>query len=127
MPGGRPTKYTKALLKRCRHYLNNYESYGWAFPSDIGLCQVCDINKTTLYRWAKEEDKEEFKDILDKIDQMQQQVAWKKGLTGEYNANLVKLLLGKHGFHDKVDNSISGNPEAPPVFKVVFPDDTKGN
>lgn len=103
MPAGRPTKYTPELLEKARHYILNYEDYDQAFPSDIGLAYVLQIGTTTLYRWAEEDDKEEFRDILDQINTKQQLVAWNKGLKGDYNANLVKLLLGKHGFHDKQD------------------------
>ena len=35
------------------------------------------------------------KDILQRL------VLLNKGLTGEFNSNITKLVLGKHGFHDK--------------------------
>ena len=36
-------------------------------------------------------------------------MAWNKGLKNEYNAQLVKLLLGKHGYHDKSENTNNTN------------------
>lgn len=99
----RPTKYSPELLDKAAEYISNYSNYEHAFPSDIGLADVLGIGTTTLYRWAEEEGKEAFRDILDAINRKQQIVAWQKGLTNEYNANLVKLLLGKHGYHDKQD------------------------
>ena len=105
MPAGRPTKYTPELLKKAREYIHTYADYDQAFPSDIGLAFVLDIGTTTLYKWAGDEDKKEFKDILDKINTNQQLVAWNKGLRGEYNANLGKLLMGKHGYSDKQEVS----------------------
>lgn len=103
----RPTKYTPELLEAARAYLVNYEDHEHAFPSAVGLADVLEIGETTLYRWAGEEGKEEFRDILDAINRKQQLVAWNKGLKGDYNANLVKLLLGKHGYHDKQDQTLS--------------------
>jgi len=114
MPTGRPTKYTPALLGKAREYVTTYEDYNHAFPSDIGLADVLGISTSTLYDWAQQESKKEFSDILGKINSSQQLVAWNKGLKGEYNANLVKLLLGKHGYHDKQDNSLSG-PDGGPI------------
>lgn len=108
MPGGRPTKYTPELVEKAREYVDTYDMYDHAFPSDIGLCEVLGISTATLYVWAKDEHKSEFIDILDRINIRQQQVAWNKGLKGEYNANLVKLLLGKHGFSEKNQQEISG-------------------
>ena len=101
MPGGRPSKYTPELLEKAWHYLEHYEEYGCAFPSDFGLGLALDIHSSTVYEWAKDKKKKEFSEILDKINVSQQQVAWDKGLRGEYNANLVKLLLGKHGYSEK--------------------------
>ena len=103
MPAGRPTKYTEKLLKKARDYVTNYKKYGHAFPSDIGLARVLNISTPTLYDWNQDPGKHEFSSILDDINTDQQMVAWNKGLRGEYNANLVKLLLGKHGFSDKVE------------------------
>lgn len=102
---GRPTKYTPELLEKAEAYIETYGEMDHAFPSDIGLCEALGISKTTLYAWAKEEGKEGFSDILDRVAIRQQMVAWNKGLKGEYNGNLVKLLLGKHGFHDKQDTT----------------------
>lgn len=124
MAGGRPTKYTHELLEKAWHYVENYEEYGHAFPSDIGLASACGISDATLYSWAKDDDKPEFLEILEKVNRDQQFVAWNKGLRGEYNANLVKLLLGKHGFSDK--QTLEGDPEKPLavteiVHRVVDP------
>lgn len=104
----RPTKYTPEVLEAARAYLVSYEDHDHAFPSAVGLADVLEIGETTLYRWADEEGKEEFREILDAVSRKQQLVAWNKGLKGDYNANLVKLLLGKHGYHDKADNTLSG-------------------
>ena len=115
----RPTKYTPEVLEKAEEYLDTYESINHAFPSDIGLATVLDISPKTLYNWAKDEDKAPFLHILDKINSEQQRVAWHKGLNGEYNANLVKLLLGKHGFSDKQDTNHSGDVQVTAIERKI--------
>ena len=114
----RPTKYNDDLLQSAREYVNNYADYDHAFPSQVGLADVLDICAKTLYNWANDESKIEFSQILEKIERKQQLVAWHKGLTGQYNSNLVKLLLGKHGYHDKQDNTLSGKDGGPILHKI---------
>lgn len=120
MPVGRPTKYTPELLDKARGYVHNYEAYDHAFPSDVGLAVVLGITTTTLYAWEKDPEKKEFSDILSDVAAHQQLVAWNKGLKGEYNANLVKLLLGKHGYSEKSQQEVSGPNGGPIETKAVF-------
>ena len=64
---GRPTKYNTALLEKAQHYLDNYEEYDEVIPSAVGLALVLDITRSTLYAWAKDEDKKVFSHILDNM------------------------------------------------------------
>lgn len=105
MAGGRPTKYTPELLEKAREYIHCYSEHDHAFPSHVGLSVVLGVTPTTFYEWAKDPKKAEFSEILENINAHQQLVAWDKGLKGEYNANLVKLLLGKHGYSDKQEST----------------------
>ena len=107
MPIGRPTEFSDELEAQAWEYIENYEEYGHALPSLVGLCKVIKRSKSTIYDWAKRNDNG-FSDILAAINEQQELVAWNKGLKGEYNSNLVKLLLGKHGYHDKQDNTHAG-------------------
>ena len=105
----RPTKYNTALLEKAQHYLDNYEEYEEVIPSAVGLALVLDITRSTLYAWAKDEDKSVFSDILDNINKKQEQVLLKNGLNNKFNSNITKLVLGKHGYHDRaqqVDSQI---------------------
>ena len=115
MAGGRPTKYNKEILDKTKAYINNYEQYDHAFPSIVGLAYILDLNKQTIFDWEKQPDKKQFSDMLEKIKEKQELIAWKKGLTGDYNANLVKLLLTKHGYNDKteVDSKTSDGSMSP--------------
>lgn len=117
MPTGRPTDYNASILEKANNYLINYKDEGDVIPSIAGLAVVLKIARSTIYDWAKQEEKKAFSDILDDILSKQEQVLMNKGLTGEFNSNITKLALGKHGYHDKqeVDNKTS--------LTVVMPSD----
>ena len=109
MPGGRPTTCSIEFQDKAWDYVNGgWEYAGHAFPSVVGLCDVLNVAKSTLYQWEKREEFE-FADILRAIHSKQELVAFNKGITGEYNATIVKLLLGKHGYSDKQENTHNGN------------------
>lgn len=108
MAAGRPTHYSDEIALKSREYLNVYEELGHAVPSVAGLSLYIERARSTIYQWAANDENKEFADILDNINATQEQVAMSKGLKGDYNATLVKLLLGKHGYHDKVDQELTG-------------------
>ena len=101
----RPTKYSTALLEKAQHYLDHYEEYDEVIPSAVGLALVLDITRSTLYAWARDEDKKVFSHILDNINKKQEQVLLRKGLNNEFNSNITKLVLGKHGYHDRAQQT----------------------
>ena len=110
MPGGRPTKYTDKFIKLAESYLNNYHSkYDHIIPSIAGLSEVANIARDTLHTWRKEAGKEAFSDILDKLLAKQERILLNNGLTGEFNSNITKLALGKHGYSDKLEQYIKGS------------------
>lgn len=105
----RPTKYTKEIVDKAKAYIDNYETeYKDAIPSVVGLCSALNIDRSTVYDWANDENKE-FSYILEAINRKQQQVLINKGLTNQFNANITKLVLGKHGFSDKQDLNAEGS------------------
>lgn len=108
----RPTKYNETIIKKAKAYLNDYEKEGDVIPSIVGLALVLELHRDTIHDWAKDEKKKEFSDILEQINQKQQQVLIQKGLTGDFNSNITKLVLGKHGFHDKVDQDHTSKGES---------------
>ena len=110
----RPLSCTPELQEKAWDYTNGgWEEAGHAFPSVVGLCDVIKVAKSTVYDWSNRDDTE-FSDILRTIHSKQELVAFNKGITGEYNATIVKLLLGKHGYHDKQDNTHAG-PDGNPI------------
>ena len=102
---GRPTDYCEEIVKQAHDYING----GWitekhAIPSVVGLCKVLKRSRSVIYRWAEDEEKE-FKDILDWINQDQHFETLNKSLKSEINPMIGKLVLGKHGYHEKVDST----------------------
>ena len=120
MPAGRPTKYTQALLGKCYEYINTWKDTEDMIPSHGGLFLFIEISTTCGYDWAKEEDKKEFSDILDQILLMQHQELINKGLSNDFNSNITKLVLGKHGYHDKQDTNLGGQADNPIQGSVTF-------
>ena len=120
-PVGRPTKYTPELVHEARLYITGYEEHGHMIPSIAGLSIVLNITRKTIYEWEKEDDKTEFCDILTKIMANQELVLTNKGLSGDFNSNITKLVLGKHGYHDKSDENVrlSGDPDNKCVIEFV--------
>ncbi len=101
MQTGRPTDYTPELVEKARYYLEDYGDGGDVIPSVVGLSIYLGKSRSCINRWATEEDKEDFKDILDNINAKQHQILINKGLTGDFNSAIAKLVLGKHGYHEK--------------------------
>lgn len=102
-PGGRPTHYSDEIARQARIYLETYAELGDAVPSVAGLSLFLKRARSTMYEWASQPDKQEFSDILHDINATQERVALSQGLKGEYNSQIVKLLLGKHGYSDKAE------------------------
>lgn len=99
----RPTKLNDEILQQAKDYIDNYDSYGDAIPSAMGMAKVLKVNESTLYEWAKV-DRLGFSKILETCKDRQRQVLINKGLKGDFNAAITKLVLGKHGYHDRVDS-----------------------
>ena len=59
-----------------------------------------------MYKWEAEN--KEFSDILADIKAKQESVLINKGLSGDFNSAITKLVLGKHGYHDKQDMDLKG-------------------
>lgn len=110
---GRPTKYCDEIVQKARDYITNYKDHEHAMPSIVGMAIVLNISKSTLYDWADQEGNA-FSDILDECMDNQELTLFNNALTNQFNASIAKLALGKHGYHDKADNTIAG-PGGTPV------------
>ena len=104
---GRPTSLTEDIKNKAWAYVDGFADHGHAVPSVVGLCKVINRARSSVYLWAKDADSG-FSDILEAINENQELETFNKALKGEYNATIAKLLLGKHGYHDKQDTEIVG-------------------
>lgn len=116
MAGGRPTDYTPELLEKARGYLDSLRedtydevSKTWDvdMPSIVGLAGYIGVARDTIHAWVKDEKDAEFSDIIKQISEKQEQCLTKGGVGGRYNPTISKLILGKHGYHDKVDSDVT--------------------
>ena len=116
----RPTKYSQEMVDKSYEYINDYEIHGDMIPSIEGLAEVLELHRDTLYDWAKQDSKE-FSDILGMLIQKQQKVLINNGLSNTFNSAITKLVLGKHGFHDKMEQDISSKDGSmkPTVIRLV--------
>ena len=101
MAGGRPTKYNDDLIERAPEYLENWEAEGDLIPSQAGLAVFLKISISCVEKWSRQADKQEFLRVLDEIEVKQRSLLINRGLSGDFNSAIAKLVLGKHGFSDK--------------------------
>lgn len=104
---GRPTDYSEEVAKLALEYVSddessNYLSHNHGVPSVVGLCRVINRARSTVYKWAEEDDKE-FSDILDILMDFQHLTLVSGGLKNTLNPTITKLMLTKHGYSDRQD------------------------
>jgi len=108
MAGGRPTDYSQEVVDKAKEYIETYEMQGDMIPSVEGLSEFIGIARPTIYKWAKEEGKQEFVDTLEALQAKQKKVLLNKGLSGDFNSNITKLALGNHGMSEKNQTELTG-------------------
>lgn len=106
---GRPSTCTQAVRDEARWYMQGgWKLVGDTIPSIVGMACEVGIPESQVYEWARIND--EFSGIIKGIKAEQQRVLLSGGASGKLNSTITKLLLGKHGYHEKVDSNIS-NPD----------------
>ncbi len=122
---GKRNAYSQAIVKKVEKYIDEFEKYEHAFPSETGLSEVLKINRATIKYWKTLKNPDdtlkhpEFADVLDRLLAKQELVCWWKGMRQEYNANLCKLLLAKHGYINESKQDLTSNGEGI-VFNMNF-------
>ena len=104
-PMGRPTKYNKKILEITNAYIDTYEQHGHKIPSVAGLAVLLKTTRETIAKWCGEEGKEDFSIMVSKLMAAQEQALTCNGLDGTYNSGITKLILSKHGYHDKAEGN----------------------
>jgi hypothetical protein len=95
---GRPTLYNEELQAKADEYLTNWHERD-AVPSRVGLCCYLGISKRVSHDWGAIH--EPFLHTLEAIEALQEYTAINKGITGEFNSTITKLVLVNHGYSDK--------------------------
>lgn len=103
-PFGRPSKLTPAVRKKAEWYVNGgYIECDDAVPSIAGLSVELGVNRSTVQDWGGSDDA--FSGTLARLKSIQERVSVSKGLKGEFNAAITKLLLANHGYAERTDNT----------------------
>lgn len=125
---GRPTEYNDQILVRARDYLRQCEDtdrevdeemeaqpHGGSLkrnresklnvkiPTKGGLARYLGVHRDTLYEWSKVHS--EFSDVMDELGAEQEDRLINKGLSGDYNPTIAKVLLTKHGYREGIDQT----------------------
>jgi len=118
MSGGRPTKYNKEIQAKADDYVENFSDHN-KVPSIVGLALYLKLNPDTMYDWRDKH--KAFSETLATCKQTQEVVLLDKGLTNEFNATIVKLMLHNHGYSDKVEQDLksSDGTMKPTIIEIV--------
>jgi hypothetical protein len=103
---GAPTKYNAAMQAKAEKILTRLWEDPDGLPSILRLSIELGIGRKTLYVWGEKH--QAFRHILDLANSLQECKIIERAMQGHWNSNIAKLVLGKHGYHDKVDSNVSG-------------------
>lgn len=81
-------------------------------PSIAGLAVFLHVSRESIRTWAIGESdlEQQFSGIVDEILAEQENRLVSKGISGEYNPTIAKLLMTKHGYSDKTDITSGDQP-----------------
>jgi hypothetical protein len=112
-PVGRPSDYDKSVLDKAMKYINGgfaHSQFNEVIPCTAGLARWLEISSTTLFRWGQE--KEEFRDILNILKDVQHVIALNGGASGKMNAMIISRVLAKHGYTDKQEIDMTSSDKS---------------
>jgi hypothetical protein len=143
----RPTIYSKEMIAKTKQYIEDCNSdyvivkrpyvdndgkekekvevkYEVNLPTIEGLAYELDVHKDTIYAWRKE--KPEFSYLIERLLSKQAKQLVNKGLSGDYNSTIAKVILTKHGYREGTDITTNDKdlglvtPESKEVVKKAF-------
>lgn len=112
---GRPKDYGEELLARAREYVdeaNDIEEKDATgrvlklkvkIPTIEGMAYHLKVSRQVLYDWEKIYP--DFLYIMDELRAKQARELVQKGLSGEYNPTIAKVLLTKHGYREGIEQT----------------------
>ena len=107
MTVGRPSKYNEDIQFQADAYVSGeYRADNDVIPTLSGLALAIGVCTSTLDNWGVENT--EFLGTLIDLKAQQERALLNKGLIGEFNATISKLMLTNHGYSDKVREEVSG-------------------
>lgn len=129
---GRPNEYKDEYVVKAAEYLlankdtEEVISTGLKLrvklPTIEGFAVFIDVNKTSLYEWEKQHPL--FSNALDKIRIEQKRRLLNKGLSGDYNSTIAKLILSSnHGMRER--SEVEQNLKGEAKINIVRPDGNK--
>ena len=111
----RPSEYKESYADDVELYLNVYESRGEVTPTKEGFAIYLGTTKPTILKWAQ--DNPEFLYALEKIESKQGLALQNKGLKGEFNSTITKLMLSaNHGMREGTDVTTNGKALPTPIL-----------
>ena len=129
-PVGRPSKYTPELLAKAKQYEANHKVAGEdeVLPTIEGLAIYVGIHRKTIYEWLHDDDKQDFSDIVETVLAKQAKTLISKGLTGDFNSAITKVILSKHNYSERqeLDHTSSDGSMKPTVIELVAPEQSNG-
>lgn len=127
---GRPPKLDADFIAKALAYLDSYEDDGKVIPSIAGLSRATGVYRSTLHAWmagelpmVEQDIIDQFSDIINAISVEQEEKLLQGGLSNSMNATICKLVLGKHGYSDKVEQdnrSTDGSMSPAGTLKVTI-------
>lgn len=133
---GRPTDYRPEMVQKTREYLGSFEQSAEydkdakpreVVPTIVGLAIRLGVSRKTLYEWLKEPegeervDKSEFRDIVEALLSEQEISLLNRALVGDFNPNMSKLMLSKHGYAEKTETDFTSGGEKVKTITYVTP------
>lgn len=136
---GRPTTYSKNILIKTREYIsichdshevayrpriesglvNGEEAYRvqkTKIPTLEGLAFHLRVHKDTIQEWKKVH--KPFSVLIDELLAKQADELINKGLSGDYNPVIAKVLLTKHGYREGLDQTTNDKDLPKPILNV---------
>lgn len=134
---GRPYEYKPEYVAKVAEYIAQCEDEEYEFhktrgeksdtfeqkikiklPTIEGYAKYIGVNKDSLYEWEKKEP--EFSDALDVLRFEQKQRLIEKGLSGDYNPTIAKLVLSaNHGMKERNDVTTNDKDLPTPLLDNV--------
>ncbi len=95
--GGRPDKISDWHVKRAKEYASGaWSKDGSVVPTLEGMAKYLDLSRQSLYEAS------ELSYTVEQMQRDQASIVLNRGLTGEFNANIAKLILSaKHGYREQ--------------------------